>query len=172
MRGVLFTALFLSTLSLQAAQTFSKEVPETLKTLHKILCENPNEDAVFETEIFSLQENTELYLVQCELYAYNSSANAYIVTKGFDDSKFVSPVSVPALNANKTFYATTTLMGGNYDPETKTLATFSKGRGVGDCGQAGNYKWVEGEFVLSKYFLKEKCDGRSVDWPQIYPFKK
>jgi hypothetical protein len=60
----------------------------------------------------------------------------------------------------------------DYDPKTRKLSSFHKGRGVGDCGAIGEWKWINGNFRLSGYWYKENCDGISFDdankW-RVYP---
>jgi hypothetical protein len=61
-------------------------------------------------------------------------------------------------------------MGGGFDPETNLLGTFQKGRGVGDCGSAAEYKYnpENQNFVLIEARLKDTCDGEDSDWPIVY----
>jgi hypothetical protein len=67
---------------------------------------------------------------------------------------------------------TYSLTDPDYDPKSKKLMSFHKGRGVGDCGSIGRWKWVNGNFVLAGYWFKEKCDGTPFDddkrW-RVYP---
>jgi hypothetical protein len=46
-----------------------------------------------------------------------------------------------------------------YDEKKKVISSFHKGRGVGDCGTAGNWRWNGKEFVLTRYWHKDNCDG-------------
>lgn len=45
----------------------------------------------------------------------------------------------------------------------KTLASFHKGRGPGDCGSAGEWKWNGRDFLLQRYWLKVDCNGKRFD---------
>jgi hypothetical protein len=60
----------------------------------------------------------------------------------------------------------------DFDPKTRKLSSFHKGRGVGDCGGIGIWKWVNGDFRLASYLFKEQCDGKPFDdsksW-RVYP---
>jgi len=47
-----------------------------------------------------------------------------------------------------------------YDEKTKMLESFNKGRGVGDCGTAGEWLWNGKEFVLARYWIKNDCDSK------------
>ncbi len=67
--------------------------------------------------------------------------------------------------------------GHEYDAESKTVASFHKFRGVGDCGSIGQWKWTGKEFRLAAYWAKNECDGEPFDdedknkW-KIYPPRK
>jgi invasion protein IalB len=52
-----------------------------------------------------------------------------------------------------------TLANAEYDPETKQLTAFDKGRGAGDCGTYGIWEWVGAAFRMIEYRSKEECDG-------------
>lgn len=60
----------------------------------------------------------------------------------------------------------------DFEPKTLKLLSFHKGRGVGDCGGIGEWKWTNGNFKLAGYWFKENCDGEPFDdrkkW-RVYP---
>jgi len=66
----------------------------------------------------------------------------------------------------------TALSNPGFDPVTKVMSAGHKGRGVGDCGTAAEWKWTGRDFMLLRYWIKEKCDGEPFDndrkW-QVYP---
>lgn len=49
------------------------------------------------------------------------------------------------------------------DDKEKTLTSFHKGRGPGDCGSAGEWKWSGHDFLLQRYWLKVDCNGKRFD---------
>jgi hypothetical protein len=49
------------------------------------------------------------------------------------------------------------------DDKEKTLTSFHKGRGPGDCGSAGEWKWNGRDFLLQRYWLKVDCNGKRFD---------
>lgn len=55
------------------------------------------------------------------------------------------------------------LTSPDFDPQTKKLASFHKGRGMGDCGGMGEWKWTGANFKLTGYWFKENCDGQPFD---------
>lgn len=60
------------------------------------------------------------------------------------------------------------LTSAYYDPARDLFTSFYKGRGLGDCGEAEEYKLVGKELVLQKKTAKEECDGNYDEWPVIY----
>ena len=63
-----------------------------------------------------------------------------------------------------------------FDLKTKTLTTFAKGRGIGDCGQTSKtlvavspYGNVAVKTVEIR--AKIKCDGRMNNWPVVFKQK-
>lgn len=68
-----------------------------------------------------------------------------------------------------------TLSNPGYDPAKKIVSMGHKGRGLGDCGTAAEWRWSGKEFVLKAAWNKPKCDGRPFEearrW-QVYPRKR
>lgn len=62
-----------------------------------------------------------------------------------------------------------TLANVSYDPETRALKAFDKGRGAGDCGQVGQWEWVGAAFRMIEYRAKEECDGSGAGKPENFP---
>jgi hypothetical protein len=58
------------------------------------------------------------------------------------------------------------LINAGYDPETRTVFSFSKGRGLGDCGAAYVWTWTGREFTLTEERVMQKCAGL---WPDLWP---
>jgi hypothetical protein len=59
-----------------------------------------------------------------------------------------------------------------YDSTKKVVSMAHKGRGVGDCGTAAEWRWTGKDFVLKAAWNKDKCDGQPFEegkrW-QVYP---
>lgn len=111
--------------------------------------------------------STTLYVIGCDLYAYNSMEKAYIVNSYGD----ITNVAIAEVGADKSISATTDLMGAGFDPISLTLGTFQKGRGVGDCGSTATYKYESSleKFVLIEARSKAECDGDiEAEWPVVY----
>ena len=71
---------------------------------------------------------------------------------------------------------TTTLALYNlsFDPATGELASFFKGRGIGDCGLYQIHVWDGIQFGLEEARLKDDCDGQHIEidqWPLLFSAK-
>lgn len=150
-------------------------LPQNLKDRHIAACpEFGSEDgrwfqrsvAVLPQSDYSKQTNT-LYVLGCEVYAYNSMERAYIVS----EEGAITDVWLTEIDHEGKLTATIDLMGAGYDEETQYLYTFVKGRGIGDCGAAASYKYSaeDEKFFLSEARIKNQCDGDTEsDWPVVY----
>jgi hypothetical protein len=65
--------------------------------------------------------------------------------------------------SNKKLISLYSVTEPDFDPRTKMLKSFHKGRGVGDCGSIGEWKWNKGNFDLTRFWHKEPCDGQPFD---------
>jgi hypothetical protein len=64
-----------------------------------------------------------------------------------------------------------------YEAKTRTLNSFHKGRGAGDCGSIGEWKWSGWFFRLTHMWVKADCDGEPFEWEnrqswQVFPKKR
>jgi hypothetical protein len=154
------------------ADTF--EIPKDILDRHVKACPEftePGRGEYLTREKYTLpgseysKESRTLYLLGCEMYAYNSREKAYIVTP-----YETIDVSVAEIDGKGSITATDDLMGAGFDQDTLTLGTFQLGRGMGDCGSAASYKYdpMYERFILVEARLKEECDGQETDWPIIY----
>lgn len=164
MKNFLFSLLVLASASNAFANV---EVPSDVATLHKTLCSDIASENTY-PEVMDLGYGKKIYLLTCEMYAYNSSVRGYIVSP----YAAVEPLSLIDIGPKGQFYATTNLMGAGLDQESKTINTFQKGRGIGDCGSSATYVYDSevDQFTLKEYRLKNDCDGEmDAEWPVIFP---
>lgn len=112
-----------------------------------------------------LDARTELWAVPCGSGAYNLTHNWYLTGPGGRDPRpailagTAGPGADPAMPDNST-------VNGAYDPKTRTLSAFAKGRGIGDCGSAQTWAWTGDRFVLTEESTMGQCAGvRSDLWP-------
>ncbi|MGB2925858.1 MAG: DUF1176 domain-containing protein [Limnothrix sp.] len=125
---------------------------------------------------YRVAENTYLVHLTCastayqvlqEYYLYKTTANTPVVTN-LPITYFYSDLQ------GKLIQETERTMAGysEFDPTTKTVSIFTKGRGLGDCGSLGFYKLVGSELQLDRFLAKDECDGNYIEpiqYPQVYP---
>lgn len=179
MKTLILLSLSLTMFNVFATDVKIEDIPKSVLDRHVLACAEFNSERGewLSKEVFELPKGeytgtsapNKLYVLGCEMYAYNSMARAYILNSYGE----VNDVSVAEFNSDGSIGATTSLMGAGYTPEDQTLGTFSKGRGIGDCGAAATYKYNANSerFVLVEQRLKEECDGEETDWPVIFPKK-
>lgn len=133
----------------------------------KAECTVPIEDAAAEPQSFDLGDGKTLVLVSCWRAAYQSGSIAFVR----DRTGAARLLTFQDWNG-KRFAPTQSLSEADFDADKKTLGSYHKGRGIGDCGSMDEWAWTGTEFKLAKYFYKEKCDGRDFSggrrW-QIFP---
>lgn len=112
-----------------------------------------------------LDARTELWGVPCGAGAYNVSHNWYLTGPGGRDPRPAILAGTAGPGADPVMADNSTVNGG-YDPKTRTLSTFAKGRGIGDCGSAQTWAWTGDRFVLTEESTMGQCAGvRSDLWP-------
>lgn len=148
------------------------EIPKDILERHTAACPEFASNEYLQREAYQLPgteyapKGATLYVLGCEMYAYNSLEKAYIAT-----SYETINVAIPEVLADGSIVATTDLMGAGYDAGTQTLGTFQKGRGIGDCGSSALYKYSaeNTRFVLVEARYKDSCDGEvESEWPIVY----
>jgi len=112
-----------------------------------------------------LDARTELWGVPCGAGAYNVTHNWYLTGPDGRDPRpailagTAGPGADPVMPDNST-------VNGAYDPKTRTLSAFAKGRGIGDCGSAQTWAWTGDRFVLTQESTMGECAGVPSDlWP-------
>jgi hypothetical protein len=117
-----------------------------------------NPDFQYDIQQYRLAADTVLWGVPCFMGAYNTGY-LYVLT----DNAGASPriVSLPT-----TGEAMETPINPEYDPATRRLEAFGKGRGLGDCGTVHQWIWTGRAFVLEHERRMEACMGVTADlWP-------
>lgn len=139
------------------------------KLRKRIAKEHPDEcDALPEggganDEATPLNKTQTLVALACSSGAYNFGSDFWIVTSG--DVARAVPASFEAPGEKPG----NSLFNADFDRKTATLSFFYKGRGVGDCGDAGKYVWTGKGFALLEYSAMGACRGVSLDdWPVLW----
>lgn len=110
-----------------------------------------------------LDARRSLVSLTCSLGAYNASNAFWIVENGAVAT--AKPVSFERNDESEK----NVLVNGAFDPKTGRIDYFAKGRGIGDCGGAGNYAWTGTGFALTGLSMMGECRGiGSDDWITLF----
>lgn len=109
-----------------------------------------------------LSADRELWAVPCFAGAYNLGSAVYVTgPKGADPT----PVAFPVAEGG----TVDTVVNAEYDPATRSLSAFNKGRGLGDCGVAQRWVWNGRGFALAEQSEMRECAGVPRDlWPTLW----
>ncbi|MFC5342659.1 DUF1176 domain-containing protein [Brevundimonas staleyi] len=121
---------------------------------------NPDLQAVISSA--RLDANTILWSVPCGAGAYNLS-NAYFTTTpaGTNPRRVTFPTASGEPRDQ--------LVNAAYDPATRVIDAFNKGRGLGDCGLADSWTWTGRGFLLKSASEMSECWGVPSDyWPSSW----
>ena len=154
-----------------AMETFGLPGPVIRALRRDSMCDLDRADSTaFEKSIIQdrLDDNRTLYLLACSLGAYNTVYRIYIYDQRYPDE--ATPELFAAYSASRGWYGKRSLINADYDPETRTISAFEKGRGLGDCGSLERYKWTADGLRLVSYRYWGRCNGSRMprDWPEIY----
>jgi hypothetical protein len=173
-------AIFLCCLFAQSVAAQQKVVlPKALveDAFKKAECELDLDEALGNAEsVGELSDGLRLVEVYCWRAAYNSGSILFALDPAAPDKPRL--LSFRTLGAKNNLISTFQLSSPGYDEKTKILNSFHKGRGVGDCGTAGEWRWNGKDFELKRYWNKDKCDGQVFDVDEhparylVYPPRK
>jgi hypothetical protein len=99
-----------------------------------------------------------LAIVPCMLGAYQGASVIAVV----DDKGKWQPARIERaekLDGPPDSFWTYTVTEAEYDPKTRTLDSYAKGRGLGDCGTLASWVWDGKMFRLSSYQALTVCLG-------------
>ncbi|MEY3232819.1 DUF1176 domain-containing protein [Aquidulcibacter sp.] len=114
-------------------------------------------------EGFSLGKGRILWSIPCGAGAYNAWSKFYLQ----DGRTSVIPYPFPGPESTASDEDAHSLVNVSIEPETGQISTFSKGRGIADCGTAETYTWDGTRFVLTTLLEMNACGGLMPDyWPQ------
>jgi hypothetical protein len=130
-------------------------------------------DLPFEPDVVSLSPKTDLVFIPCMMGAYQGSHMGYIVKKN-QKPQILTVLSYDSSEEVKAVVASSDLVGYDFDPDTGILSTFSKGRGLGDCGQSSKSLIAENSagYVSVKTIEirnKTECDlNYDTEWTIVF----
>lgn len=103
-----------------------------------------------------------LWIVGCTRGAYNFGTRQWITTNA---GTRPTPVRLPTAMNGASDY----VVNGGYDPATRVMSEFSKGRGIGDCGVARSWIWTGLSFDLATEQATPDCFGVAPEhWPDVW----
>lgn len=145
--------------------------PAAILAKGKTVCGKDNGEGEH-SETQRLNGNLLIYWFVCREMsgAYNFFSSALIAPAGQPQAARAPQFRAPEgfADANRRDVSEM-LVNAGFDEGSMTLSSFSKGRGLGDCGTVINWIWNGREFVLSSYSTMPKCSGVLLDeWPQLY----
>jgi len=125
-------------------------------------------------EQYRLSDDAALFLFECNLYAYNSDARAY-VTERFGE--VIEVRSVAVVTDPERLMATTLIPGAGFDIHRMRLSGYHKGRGMGDIGSGYVWRWLGGAtFMLVEHYsrtweeMERSAEPAGLDWPLVYRY--
>ena len=115
-----------------------------------------------------LGDGKTLYIIPCFAGAYNTAYRVYLVRNG--ENEKARTLYFANFSQSLGWYGSDTLINASYEPDTKALISFGKGRGLGDCGNAARYTWDGFDFRMIEYRAWDQCDGsrQPEQWPVVY----
>jgi hypothetical protein len=101
-----------------------------------------------------------LVMISCGAGAYNFASAAYIGTEETAGKWQFAPAAFDYGGAIRTMDDSVQLLvNASWDAGTQTMSSYSKGRGLGDCGNAESYVWDGAQFRLISAYGMEQCRG-------------
>jgi hypothetical protein len=113
-----------------------------------------------EPEVHRLSADKVLWQLPCWSGAYNYSSLFVIV-----DNKGGGARIAPLEGADDGV-----AVNAGYDPKTRMLSAYNKGRGVGDCGESSEWAWTGQNFAVTHQASMPACHGQA-DWPTAFQAK-
>ena len=147
-----------------------KTFPKAVLAKGRTIC-GPDEPTPEPGEINALSGGLVLYWFTCRQLsgAYNFWSGIMIAPRGAPQAARIVQLPYPPGEATGTAVERRLLVNAGLDEKTLTISMFSKGRGIGDCGAAGEWAFDGKEFRLTRYQSMPVCGGLvSDDWPVIY----
>ncbi|MBX3579537.1 MAG: DUF1176 domain-containing protein [Rhizobiaceae bacterium] len=119
-------------------------------------------------ETVVLEEGKELWFLPCYAGAYNFSFAAYV-----HEEDAYQRLRLAYYSDHASWRSVDVLVNPQWDASTSTLTIYDMGRGIGDCGSRGEWRYAEGLLRLERFFHKADCDGEGEpgEFPLVYEAK-
>ena len=150
----------------EASFTAAKEIAHKIEARAKLDCDPLPGSQKFEIESYHLPGGFALHVAPCTSAAYNFTQLYF-----FERRDELRPIYFADYYDG--WSGTAELFNSDFDPKTGSLGAFYKGRGVGDCGSAGNWVWSGYSFKLTHFIAWPDCDNGKIsdEWPVIYKYQ-
>lgn len=134
----------------------SKPPAAVLALGHKAECDTePGSQG--EPQAWRLSADKVLWQIPCGGGAYNFNELFVVVDKA-------GRAALASLEGVEDGLAT----NADYDPKTRILTAYGKGRGIGDCGESSEWVWTGDVFTLFRATTMPVCRGYGYDWPIVF----
>ena len=159
-----------------------KDLPKGWRELPRVLLEKhlarggcdpvrPDFDTTNTFEAQRLDPVITMFSISCTAGAYNFGSRFWSVKNS--DYLGAEVMMFAESDSGGGFTGTDILLNPDLNPKTGILTHFAKGRGIGDCGSLGSWKWDGYGFKLEEMRAEENCNGRDSDhWPVVFKAKK
>jgi hypothetical protein len=151
----------------EAEFTPEQETVDEIKKLSaQVECSDTGEERKIQS--YHLPGGKALHLLPCFSGPYNFT-HLFFADRGGDiTQQFFADYS-----RDYGWTGTDQLFNIDFDPKTGRLHSFYKGRGVGDCGSAGEWVWHNDLFRLISFQAWDDCEhGRPAEeWPVVFTYK-
>ena len=112
-----------------------------------------------------------VYAISCTAGAYNFGSRYWSVRNG--DFLGAELLMFADSDGAGGFTGTDILINPALDAQKGEITSFAKGRGIGDCGSAGRWKWDGYRFMLQELRAQDACTGvDSEHWPVVFRAKR
>ena len=119
-------------------------------------------------EVHPLDADRALVFVECLMGAYQSSSLVFIASRR-DGTPTRLELDAPYLGGSADEWHNASFTTVSFDEKTGELGSFTKGRGIGDCGTSASWIWNGTTFVFSELSLQNSCGGvYPDDWPVLF----
>jgi Protein of unknown function (DUF1176) len=108
-----------------------------------------------------------LVLVSCGSGAYNLGSVGYIGTQATNGRWSFEPARYDFAPLSPDENGKVYLINAGWTEEAQQLSSYSKARGIGDCGSNENYVWDGAIFRLVEAYGMDQCRG-SLDWMRLW----
>jgi Protein of unknown function (DUF1176) len=109
-----------------------------------------------------------LVLLNCGAGAYNFSSGVYVGDRDKSGKWVFAPAKFDyGASGFSEESKIPLLVNSDWDAATQTISSYSKGRGLGDCGSSESWVWDGAMFRLTSATAMGECRG-SLDWIPIW----